>query len=116
KDEKGAVVASFKTDYKGMGLLFLTPEPGKSYFATVEGFPSFRHKFEPVKEGIKIQLVNHTSKEAIINVTSNSEANSGEDFYLANMHRGEVLFYQAFKMETNNKVFKFENSSLKPGI
>ena len=116
KDEKGAVVSTFKTDYKGMGLLFLTPESGKSYFATIEGFPSFRHKFETVKDGIKIQLVNHTTKQVIINIAGNSEAFSGENFYLANMYRGEVLFYQAFKMEGNNKVFKFEDSTLKPGI
>jgi hypothetical protein len=116
KDEKGLVVATFKTDYKGMGLLFLTPEPGKSYFATIEGFPSFRYKFEPVTDGIKIQLVNHTTKEVILNIASNSESLSDENFYIANMHRGEVLFYQAFKMDGSNKLFKFENSALKPGI
>jgi len=116
KDEKGAIVASFSTDYKGMGLMFLTPETGKSYFATIEGFPSFRYKFESVKEGIKIQLVNHTSNEVIVNIAGNSEALAEETFYLANMYRGEVLFYQAFKMDGINKVFKFESSSLKPGI
>ena len=116
KDEKGAVVASFNTDYKGMGLLFLTPESGKSYSAYIEGFPSFRYKFEPVKAGIKIQLVNHTSKEVIVNIAGNSELLAEETFYLANMYRGEVLFYQAFKMDGINKVFKFESSSLKPGI
>jgi murein DD-endopeptidase MepM/ murein hydrolase activator NlpD len=116
KDEKGSVVATFKTDYRGMGLLFLTPEPGKSYFATIEGFPSFRYKFEPVTDGIKIQLVNHTTKEVILNIASNSESLSEENFYIANMHRGEVLFYQAFKMDGSNKLFKFENSALKPGI
>ena len=44
KDEKGMVVASFSSDYQGMGLLFLTPESGKSYFATIDGFPSFRKR------------------------------------------------------------------------
>ena len=116
KDNNGLVVASFTTDYKGMGLFFLNPEQGKSYWATVDGFPSFRYKFEPVKAGAKIQLINHTSKEAIVNVAVNSEELMKEDFYLVNMHRGEVLFYQAFKMDGANKVFKFENSSLKPGI
>ena len=116
KDEKGAIVTSFNTDYKGMGLLFLTPESGKNYYASIEGFPSFRYKFEPVKSGIKIQLVNHTIKEVIVNIAGNSETLAEEKFYLANMYRGEVLFYQAFKMDGINKVFKFENSSLKPGI
>lgn len=116
KDEKGTVVASFSTDYKGMGLFFLTPETGKTYWAAIEGFPSFKYKFEPTKVGGKIQLVNHTSKEVIVNVAVNSEKLSDEEFYIVNMHRGEVLFYQAFKMDGLNKVFKFDNSSLKPGI
>jgi TonB-dependent SusC/RagA subfamily outer membrane receptor len=116
KDEKGSVVTSFKTDYKGMGLLFLTPESGKSYYATIEGFPSFHYKFEPVNDGIKIQLVNHTTREVIVNIAGNFETLSGDNFYLASMYRGEVLFYQAFQMDSNNKVFKFENNTLKPGI
>jgi hypothetical protein len=116
KDAKGTVVASFSTDYKGMGLFFLTPETGKTYSAVIEGFPSFRYKFEPTKAGAKIQLVNHTSKEVIVNVAVNTEELSDEVFYIANMYRGEVLFYQAFKMDGVNKVFKFDNSSLKPGI
>ncbi len=116
KDEKGVIVASFSTDTQGMGLFFLTPEAGKSYFATVDGFPSFRYNFEPVKKGIKIQLVNHTSREAIINIAGNSDDLSGETFYLLNMYRGEVLFYQSFTMDGINKVFKFESKTLKPGI
>lgn len=116
KDEKGTVVTTFSTDYKGMGLFFLTPEAGKTYWATVEGFPSYRYKFETSKVGVKIQLVNHTSKEVILNVVANSEEFSDEVFYIANMYRGEVLFYQTFNMDGTNKVFKFENSALKPGI
>ena len=115
-DEKGNTVTTFSTDYKGMGLLFLTPEEGKSYYARITGFPSFRYNFEPVKEGIKIQLVNHTSKEVIVNIAGNSENFTDKTFYLSNMHRGEVLFYQEFKMDGINKVLKFENSSLKDGI
>jgi hypothetical protein len=116
KNKNGTVVTTFSTDYKGMGLFFLTPEEGKTYLATVEGFPSFRYEFKPVKVGGKIQLVNHTSKEVILNVAVNSDELRNEIFYIANMHRGEVLFYQAFQMEGTNKLFKFDNNSLKPGI
>lgn len=116
KDEKGVVVATYSTDYKGMGLFFLTPAPGKTYTAFVDGFPSFKYIFKPVNDGVKIQLVNHTSKEVIVNIAGNTESITGELFYLVNMSRGEVLFYQAFKMDGLNKVFKFENNSLKQGI
>lgn len=116
KDEKGVVVATYSTDYKGMGLFFLTPETGKIYTAFVDGFPSFKYIFTPVNGGVKIQLVNHTSKEVILNIASNSDEITGELYYLVNMYRGEVLFYQPFKMDGLNKVFKFENNSLKQGI
>jgi len=116
KDEKGNTITTFSTDYKGMGLFFLTPEQGKSYNAQVTGFPSFRYEFKPVKNAVKIQLVNHTTKEVIVNIAGNSEGIVDKTFYLANIHRGEVLFYQAFTMDGMNKVLKFENNSLRDGI
>ncbi len=116
KDEKGKTVASFKTDYKGMGLFFITPEPGKSYAATINGFPSFQYNCQPVQESLKIQLVNHTSNEVIVNIASNTEAFVDKTFYLVNMYRGEVLFYQPFKMEGINQVLKYDSQILKAGI
>lgn len=116
KDERENTVTTFSTDYKGMGVLFLTPEKGKTYTARVTGFPSFRYRFEPVKEGVKIQLVNHTSREVIVNVAGNSPGFSGKTFYIANMHRGRVLFYQEFRLDGMTRVLKFDNNSLNDGI
>lgn len=116
KDERGNTVVTFKTDYKGMGLFFITPEAGKLYHAQIDGFPSFRFVFEAIKENLKIQLVNHTSKEIIVNIAGNSESFINKTFYLVNMHQGEVLFYQPFKMEGINQVLKYDSQILKPGI
>ena len=90
RDEKGNTVVEFSTDYKGMGLFFFTPETGKKYTAKINGFPSFNYKFDSVivGEGVKIQVVNHTSSELIINVASNSEKFTGSPFYLVNMNSG----------------------------
>lgn len=116
KDEKGVVVTTFTSDYKGMGLFFLTPEPGKKYTAFVDGFPAFRYNFTPVKNAIKIQLVNHTAREVILNIAGNNASVTGKLFYVASMYRGEVGFYQSFTMDGINKVIKFESKTLKPGI
>lgn len=116
KDEKGNTITTFATDYKGMGLFFLTPETGKTYSVQVAGFPQYKHIFEPVKNSVKIQLVNHTSKEVIVNIAGNSELFNNQKFYMVNMHRGEVVFYRDFVMEGLNKVLKFESASLKDGI
>lgn len=116
KDGKGNIVATFTTDYKGMGLFFLTPEAGKTYYATVDGFPSFRHQFQPENGAVKVQLINHTTHEIIINIAGSDESVSGKPLNIACMNRGEILFYQSFVMDGINKVMKFESSSLKTGI
>ena len=116
EDEQGNTITTFKTDFKGMGLFFLTPESGKTYSARVNELPSFHYIFEPEKENIKLQLVNHTSKEVILNIVENSGKYLNQIFYLVNMYRGEVLFYQPFKMETLNQVLKYDSQILKPGI
>jgi hypothetical protein len=118
KDETGTELVSFTTDYKGMGLFFMTPEPGKTYHAEINGFPSFHFRFDSliVPEGVKIQLVNQTSRELIVNISGNSEKFSGEPFYLVNMHRGQSVFYQSVKMESRNHLLKIESDILKGGI
>ncbi len=118
RDESGAEVAEFNTDYKGMGIFFFTPQPGKRYRATINGFPSFRYSFDSliVSEGIKIQLVNQTSRELTINIAANSERYLNKPFYLVNMHRGNVIFYQAFQSQENNHLLRFNNDMLKGGI
>jgi hypothetical protein len=118
RDEAGKEVVSFKTDYKGMGLFFMTPQPGKSYQAVVNGFPAFQFRFDSliVSEEIKIQLVNQTSRELLVNICGNTEKFTGAPFFLANMHGGQTVFYQAFKMEGQNHLLKFESDMLKGGI
>jgi hypothetical protein len=118
RDETGNEVIAFKTDYKGMGLFFMTPEPGKSYRAVVNGFPAFNFRFDSlvVSEGVKIQLVNQTSRELLVNICGNTEKFTGIPFFLANMHGGQTVFYQAFKMEEQNHLLKFEIDMLKGGI
>jgi hypothetical protein len=117
-DELGIEVGSFKSDYKGMGIFFLTPKSGKSYRAVITGFPSFTYNLNQhvVRDGIKVQLVNQTRKEVIVNLASNSMRFSGENFYLVNMHRGEVVFYQPVKISDLNHLVKFESRLLKAGI
>lgn len=117
-DASGAEVASFRTDYKGMGLFFLTPEKGNSYRALINGFPTFRFPFDTlvVSEGIKIQVVNQTSQDLMVNVMGNSDKFDGQIFYIVNMHRGRVIFYQPVQITERNQLVKFESSTLKGGI
>lgn len=117
-DNNGETVATFKTDYRGMGIFFMRPEPGKTYHARINGLPSFRYSLESMisAAGIKIQLVNHNSRELILNIAGNSEKFIGKAYYIANMHRGEVLFYRPVKIESKNQVLKFDSKMLKAGI
>ncbi len=117
-DASGQEVAAFSTDYKGMGIFFFTPEKGNSYHATVNGFPSFRFTFDSliVSQGIKIQVVNQTSQDLIVNVMGNSDRFEGQTYYLVNMHQGKVVFYQPVQIQERNQLVKFESSMLKGGI
>lgn len=118
KDESGNEVVIFRTDYKGMGIFFLNPVPGKSYHAEINGFSTFKYRFDPliINEGVKIQLINQTSREFLINITGNSEKFTGEPFFLVNRHRGQTIFYQSFILEGKNHLLKFETDILKGGI
>lgn len=118
KDDSGNEVVTFRTDYKGMGIFFLNPVPGKFYHAEVNGFPTFKYRFDPhiFNEGVKIQLVNQTCREFLINITGNSEKFTGEPFFLVNRYRGQTIFYQSFIWEGENHLLKFETNILKGGI
>lgn len=114
-DERGKTVVTFETDYKGMGLFFLTPGPNKKYYAKINGLQNFKHEFLPQKEGLKIQIVNHTSSEIIVNIAGNAEKFRSQSFYLANVHQGKVLFYHSFILEGFNQVMKFNSQILGQG-
>ena len=118
RDEAGNEVAVIGTDYKGMGIFFLKPEAGKKYRATIQGFPSFRFHFDSlvVAEGIKIQLVNQTTREVTINVTSNTGKYQNKPFFLVSMHRGQVIFYQPFQWLEQNQLLRFSTEMLNGGI
>jgi hypothetical protein len=118
KDASGADVVTFNTDYKGMGIFFITPEKGKSYHAVINGLPSFRFSFDSliVAEGIKIQVVNQTSQDLLVNVSGNTDRFKGETFYLVNMHHGRAVFYQPVLIEDQNQLVKFNSGMLKGGI
>jgi hypothetical protein len=118
RDESGTEVAAISTDYKGMGLFFFKPEPGKRYRASINGFPSFRFSFDSlvVAEGVKIQLVNQTSRELTVNIAANSQKFLNKSFYIVNMHRGNVVFYQPFQMQEINHLLRFSTDMLKGGI
>ncbi|MCF6356947.1 MAG: TonB-dependent receptor plug domain-containing protein [Draconibacterium sp.] len=115
-DEQENIVTEFKTDFKGMGLFFFAPEPGKKYYARINGIPAIKQEFNPLKEQIKLQLVNHTSKEIIVNIAANAGKLIDKTFYIINLHRGKVLFYQPIKLENVNQIIKFDSQILKPGI
>jgi len=115
KDEKGNTVVSFQTDFKGMGLFFITKS--SEIYAELKKLFTFRRPvLKALAEKVKIQMVNHTSKELILNIAGNSDVFLKKTFYMVNMHRGEVLFYQPFEMLGINQVLKYDSRILKAGI
>lgn len=94
KDEKGKVVASFKTVHDGMGKLSLTPEAGARYTAEWkdESGRTGTTPLPPFKdEGVSLELKTVGDMLAFtINRTANAGARFNRVHLLANMHQYTV--------------------------
>lgn len=91
-DESGKDIVSFNTSYMGMGKFVLTPQEGKTYYATVEEYPEFSFQFEPAKaDGIGLSYIPGKNYIAFA-LTRNIEIRESQEFVLRVSHKGVELF------------------------
>jgi len=116
-DEKGELVSSFVTKYKGMGIVQFHPENGKEYYAKIQGFPEFEYKFDDiVEEGIKIEYTDESGDNLVFKITTNSEVFMGRTFHFAILHKGRVLFSQKFDQKSRDLPLRIQKAALSGGI
>lgn len=97
-NSKGDGVVAFRTDYKGMGHLFFTPEMGESYEVIIDGFPGFTYRFEDIRsEAIKLVLHEQNPEELTLRIISNSRKRSRDPYYVACFSRDSLLFSKEIK-------------------
>lgn len=91
-DDAGNEVASFRTNYKGMGKFIMMPQEGRNYFALVDEFPAFNYQFEPASEqGI---CLNYKSEGnyLVFTLSRNLKVYNPQEYLLVASHKGMELF------------------------
>ena len=117
RDDRGNVVARFENQYRGMGAFQFTPEPGKTYTASIEGHPEFSHVFDEIEEaGIKLEFTGESGDLLLFTVTTNSDSFTGKNYTIAILHRGMVLFRQGFQQKNRIFPLKIQKQALPGGI
>ncbi len=115
-DETGNEVVSFQTKYKGMGKFIMMPQEGKSYFALLDGFPDFYHKFEPARpDGIAL---NYKSDGAylVFALTRNLKIYHPQEFLLVASHKGTELFSSEINMNEFQQAMRLYKGLFPQGI
>ena len=115
-DEKGKLISSFKTIYKGMGSFYFIPEMNKKYKVEIDEFPDLNIKFPEIRTvGSKLMVGKIANKQISLNIVS-SEEKSRATFYIAVLHKGEKLFYLKIANYERLKAIRIKNKVLKNGI
>lgn len=116
-NSKDEFVTFFTTKYKGMGMLFFTPEPEETYKAKIDGYPAITFNLPNiVEEGIKLGIIRESNEELFFNIASNSIRFENKNYFFAILNKGKVLFYQAFSPKEKNTQIKINLSDLPAGI
>ena len=116
-NNKGAVVTTFETNYKGMDTIHLHPLPGEKYQIRLAGYPRFHKEIGGIqKKGIKVEFCEASEEELLFRVATNTRSNMGENWLFAIMHRGSVIFQKSFTLKESEFPIRVSPSALPAGI
>ncbi|NQU52616.1 MAG: hypothetical protein HQ522_08760, partial [Bacteroidetes bacterium] len=115
-DEKGDLILTFKSVFKGAGKFYFYPKGDKKYTAKIDGYPNLTFQLPEIQEtGAKIQLINQDESK-IQMVVQGKNNNRNQSFYLVCSSRGEGLFYEEINQQKMNVFLKIDNEQLRTGI
>lgn len=110
-------IASFDTEYKGMGAFRFIALAGESYHVKISGRPEFEYVFDDVlNSGIKLEYSGESEDKLQFKVCTNSKLFHGKSFYFAILHKGRTLFQQEFIQKGPEFPLTIERTALSPGI
>ncbi|NQU51197.1 MAG: hypothetical protein HQ522_01535 [Bacteroidetes bacterium] len=115
-EERGQFVASFYSNYKGMGSFYFIPKKGINYKVEVEGYPKLEFEFpETGIEGAKLMVPKIVDNQVSLNIIT-SEEKPKTPFYIVVMHRGKKLFHLEIVNYETLKTIRVKTRLLKEGI
>lgn len=116
KDSDNTTVTTFKTFQFGLGILAFTPEPDKTYHASViiNGKEETYNLPKSLPKGFSLNLLNN-GNEIIIKVTSNQSIGLKNSLLIAHQ-RGNIIFEKLEQSDTNSYTLKLNTSKLNSGV
>jgi hypothetical protein len=99
-DDLGDSITPFSTSFMGMGKFALMPEPGRTYFAALEGDFEFSYEFgEAQQHGVTLQFRDGPTAVKF-GVARNFNATNRELFRLVASHKGTHLFSTMLELDS----------------
>lgn len=114
-DDQGAELIDVQTIHEGFGEFAWNPDPGKTYFLRVEGFPgNTRFELPPaLSAGLAMTVNAHEAENIYVSIAS-SHTSIIRDAFLVGHVRGQV--FRVITGLQQNQNLKFSKSELPTGV
>ncbi|WP_452226849.1 Plug domain-containing protein [Lacinutrix cladophorae] len=116
KDQENNTITQFKTFEFGLGFFALTPEPNKTYYASmlINGKEEKYELPKPLPQGFNLNLLNN-GQEIILKVNANNSIGLLNSFLVVHQ-RGKIIFQKLETTGTNSYTVKLNTSKLNAGV
>ncbi len=115
-NDLGDTITPFRTRFMGMGKFSLMPEPGRKYFAIINGYPSYTNEFQDIlSDGLVLTCKTEPAK-VIIGVSRNYSQYRNEKVQLVASHKGTMLFEESFQMNSFSTEIEISKERFPMGI
>jgi len=109
-------IATFKTDFQGMGKFIFMPKEGKEYHVKIDGYPKFNCKIPEIRDdGIAMHCEDETA-HILISLARNYKNSGHQTFYLVARHKGLFLFQKTIKLDNFEQGLRISKSLFPLGI
>ncbi len=116
KDSDNKTISSFKTFHSGLGLISITPEINKTYYASViVNNVEYTYKLPKVLSiGYNLNIVNNGS-HLVVKASTNSPLGLKNSYLLAHQ-RGALVFEKFETEDSNSYLIRFNTDTLNDGV
>lgn len=115
KDSDGQEITTFETYKFGLGIIKLTPEPNKNYYASIT-VNSKEIKYplpKALTEGYHLEITN-AGKQLLVNVSSNTSQGLKNTLLIAHQ-RGKLIYENLQKADTSSYKIRIDTKFLNDG-
>ncbi len=116
-DKNRNQIATFRTDYQGMGVFQFLPKSGENFAVEVEGISGYKKELNEIKkEGIKFTYLGIDNDKLNFVVSANSKFFLNKEYYFAILNKGKVLLYNLFVQKNSDTKIIIDQADIAGGI